>query len=125
MPPNSKYTNGLNEKQCWDIWWKYNTLREAAAALAEEGIVNTHTGKPYTHFGVQIAAWRYAMKNIPEAKEDFRRDYEKRGVPFDEYEEKEFYKKLVRAARNIYRVSPSSFEKWLTDNHLEEYRQYA
>lgn len=124
MPPNSKYNYSLNEKQCWDLWWSTGTQRGAAKAMAEAGAINPETGLPYSHMGVGIAAWRYACNNIEAAKEDFRKDYENRGMPFDEYEQKEFYKKLVRAARNIWRKSPNVLEKWLRDNNLEDYRQY-
>jgi hypothetical protein len=123
MPPNSKYVAGLNEKECWDAWWEHKTLRKAAQALFERGVKNPKTNGPVTHYGVQLAAWRWACKNIDAAKEDFRKDYESRGVAFDEWEEKAFYMSLMRVSKRIY-VTQNSLEKWIVENHLEEYRQY-
>lgn len=119
MPPNRKYPSENVEKICWDAWWEYGTLEAAAVGLyRDKGIYNHGTGKPLSRFGIELAAWRWAMKNIDAAIGDFRADAEKHKEVFDEHN---FYIRLVRAAKGVYRKSPHLFMKWLEDNKLTEY----
>lgn len=123
MPPNSKYKVGLNEKECWDLWWELKTLEKVADVLFERGVKNPKSGGKVTGYGAGLAAWRYACKNIPAAKEDFRKDYESRGFTFDEFRENEFYRALMHSAKRIY-ITQKSLDKFIAQNDLEQYRHY-
>lgn len=123
MPPNSKDRNALNEKLCWDLWWEKGTLENAVQALTDMGIISGRTGKPVTTWGLEIAAWRYAVRHIDAAKEDFRKDAEKRNVPFDEQEEEKFYLRMMRASRRVFSVDRLR-EQWIAENNLEKYRKF-
>lgn len=120
MPPNSQYKYGLNEKQCWDAWWECGTLSKASKLLYDQGITNYRGDGPISVYGLGLAAWRYACKNVEAAKDDFRKDYERRGVPFNDYEETEFYRRLLRAAKRIY-VTPRTFDRFVDANGLSGY----
>jgi hypothetical protein len=99
-----------------------NTLAKISARLAEQGIINKKLDRPYSTFGISISAWRWATQNIEEAKDDFRKSYEARGLPFDAQGEENFYRKMMIAVKNVY--YGRSLERWIRENDLEKYRRY-
>jgi len=51
-------------KQAFEAWFlEGGTLEKARYILADRGIKNHRTNRPYTKMGIQQAAWRYIVEN--------------------------------------------------------------
>ena len=121
MPP---YTvNDDVSRMIWKMWFlpEYDTLRKLQVKLTEMGIVS-RLKKPYGRFAISRLAWRFACDNIEEAKDDFRKGYATRNVPFDAYAEENFYRKLIAAA--VHYMHGKRLDDWIAKNDLEKYRKY-
>lgn len=123
MPPSSTQLSYLNEQECWNLWFELGTLKNVQENLFERGIENPVTGKAFSRYAIQIAAWRYACKNVEQAKLDFKADMEKQGFAWNDSAEQNFYARLMKGSKRcIY--GRKRMDKFIEENNLEQYRKY-
>ena len=60
--------NRLDGKTAFTEWVYVGGLKKAAKSLAQKGIINQDTGKPFTYGGIQRSARIYALYNPEEAR---------------------------------------------------------
>ena len=103
------------EKDAFYAWLEAGTCNKARNVLAQRGIVNPNTGKPYAYMAVYFAAYRHLLYNHEALKPVLFDLWGMRAGVDMTQKEWEIY--LVRKAMMVLgNSSKSRFLKWIEDN---------
>lgn len=67
--PGHRRSRYLDEKLCFDLWNQTGSVSKAVTRIAELGVRDPESGKAPSRRGVEIAAKRYALRNIEESRQ--------------------------------------------------------
>jgi hypothetical protein len=110
----------IDPKECGRLWIELGSLDKVSIHLANRGIVNEKSGKPYTRDAISRCFWNWAVKH-PEESYQFIKDCG------GKYSETIWRQQLVLKAYSMYvchNLSRENFEAWLEENDLSEYKNY-
>lgn len=110
----NKMKSNLNPEECFKAWVETDTVHKACEFMANRGIVNPRTGKPYTSYSI----WRSAMIWVIENPEKAKPYYIDAGANFTDHEWNEF---LVQKACHVYGATKSRITRWIKKMGLEDY----
>lgn len=103
----------LDQKQCFELWLKYDSIYHVATALAEQGVCNPETGNPFSGSAIWQSAMRYIIQD-PDASYQI---YVDKGSKLTR---KEFNVFLIKHAMTIFR-SQRKLEEWVKEHGLQDY----
>lgn len=105
----------LDPKRCWKEWIRLGSLNQVMRLFEDEGLRNPRTLRVPTISAIEKAAFRWALKNMDEAKVDLTYAWQTEGVMMTEEMWEEF---LVSKGRLAYFVQPRKFQKFLEEHQL-------
>lgn len=105
----------LDPKRCWKEWIRLGSLNKVRNLLNDEGLRNPKTMRVPTISAIEKAAFRWALENLEEAKEDTTYAWQTEGIMMTEEMWKEF---LADKARLAYFVQPRRVQSFLEEHNL-------
>lgn len=105
----------LDPKRCWKEWIRLGSLNKVRGMLEDEGLRNPRTMRVPTISAIEKAAFRWALENLAEAKEDTTYAWQTEGIMMTEEMWREF---LVDKARLAYFVQPKKIQSFLEEHQL-------
>jgi hypothetical protein len=111
MPIGLKNKIEVDGKLCYELWARTGSVYKVPLVLANEyGIKNNKSGEPITSQGVWLAANRYIINNMAEARPIFEQTLRVNGImPTDRL----WYDFVIPKVK---RLSKSAFEKFLAEH---------
>ena len=100
----------LDRKECFDLWVELGSILKVRKELARRGKINPTTKKMPSDSGVRIAALKYILYNL----EDARKVFKKLGY-FGDDKDKEWFEYLKSRALDVLTTRKSRYEEWEND----------
>lgn len=107
MSPKRKI---LDDEKCFRLYRDTGSVYKVARILADEGLVNQSTGRPYTPQAVYLAAWRWGVTNQKDGKTYTYEVGRSKGVIFTNEELDEI---LDARAKYVYAKKKNGYEEYL------------
>jgi len=109
---------GIPKDKAFYLWIELDSLKQVQDHLAEEGLVNPSTRKPYTKYAIRYAAYCYLLDH----HEELRPVLEEKGF---EGNDDDWNIYLIHKAINTFLFSSKErFMKWIKKNDFERYEYY-
>lgn len=105
----------LDPKRCWKEWIRLGSLNKVKRLFEDEGLRNPRTLRVPTVSAIEKAAYRWALENMDEAKQDMTYAWKTEGVMMTEEMWTDF---LVKKAHLAYFVQPRRIQNFLEENQL-------
>lgn len=105
----------LNPKRCWKEWIRLGSLSKVRDLFDREGLKNPATMRVPTISAIEKAAYRWAMENQAEAKQDLAYAWQSEGIMMTEEMWKDF---LIKKSKLAYFVQPRRIKIFLEQNQL-------
>lgn len=105
----------LDPGRCWKEWMRLGSLNKVRHLFATEGLRNQRTMKPPTISAIEKAAYRWALKNLDEAKKDLAFAWQAEGELLTEERWNQF---LYDKAHLAYFVQPKKIQTFLEEREL-------
>lgn len=110
--------NLLDERECWSKWIELGSLERVRREYQRTGVLNKRTGDPPTISAIQKAAYRWVLKNLEEAREQIKHEWEKEGRFLTDDEWKKYHYRILRIT---YYQTPVKLKKLIAQHGLREY----
>jgi hypothetical protein len=110
----------LDGEKLWDLYIQLHSLEKVVTNLADQGIINEKTGRPYKSYVLNRVIWKWVTSNPDKALERMKEKY-----PDVSYAYWEQF--LVAKAYTVFvtiKHSRRSFENWIKEHNLEKYVDY-
>lgn len=105
----------LDPQRCWKEWIRLGSLNRVRNLFEDEGLRNPRTLRVPTISAIEKAAYRWALENQVESKEDMRYAWRTEGIEMAEETWREF---LTDKAHLAYFVQPRKIQRFLEENQL-------
>lgn len=122
MTPGLRTRGILDPERCWKLWIELGSLNKVKDQFAIEGLINPITMKPPTISAIEKAAYRWALENQEEARQDLSYSWGRVGEPLTDERWHEF---LVSSAELAYFVQPAKIKRFIEENELERVYESA
>ena len=116
MTPGIPLRTVLDPERCWKEWVRLESLKKVQDLFESEGLRNPRTLRPPTISAIQKAAYRWALENQDQSKEDMRHAWSVVGEALTEEKWQEF---LRTKAGLAYFLQPKKIDRFLQENGLE------
>lgn len=105
----------LDPRRCWKEWIRLGSLNKVRNLFEGEGLRNPATMRVPTISAIEKAAYRWAMDNQEEAKQDLSYAWQSEGVMMTEEMWRDF---LIKKSTLAYFVQPRRIQLFLEQNEL-------
>ena len=112
MTAGIKTLSILDPRRCWKEWMRLGSLTRVRDLFHGEGLRHPRTMKAPTISAIEKAAYRWALTNLDEAKEDLGFAWQAEGLMLTEEMWKQF---LYDKAHLAYFVQPKKIQKFLEE----------
>ena len=115
MTPGIKIRTLLDPERCWKEWVRLESLKKVQDLFESEGLKNPKTMRVPTVSAIEKSAYRWALENQDQSKEDLRRAWSTIGEVLTEEKWKEF---LIDKSGLAYFLQNKKREKFMEENDL-------
>lgn len=105
----------LDPRRCWKLWIEEGSLSKVRGIFADEGLINPNTLRPPTLSAIEKAAYRWALDNLDDARDDLEYAWNSVGKTLTEKDWRQFLSKKIRLA---FFLQPRKIERYLVKHDL-------